>query len=84
MSTREQYYRNAGDQRSYGCNGKVDYGSWSAAERVARRARQKGRSAGVVMIPYRCKICGGHHLSSLDGLERKRTKRDRRGEKERY
>lgn len=84
MATREQHYKNAESQRAYGCNGKEDYGTWSAAERVAKRSRMKGRSAGVVMVPYRCKICSGYHLTSLDGLERKRSKRDKRNRKGGY
>lgn len=80
MATQEQHYKNRDARRAYGCDGKVDYGSWSAAERVAKRSRWKGRSAGVVMVPYRCKTCSGYHLSSLDGLERQRSKRDKRRE----
>lgn len=83
MSNQEKFYTNINKRRVYGCNGKVDYGSWSAATRVAKQARGKGRSAGTIMTPYRCKVCSGFHLTSSDGLERQRNRRDRR-ERERF
>ncbi len=69
---------NRAASRTYGCENKNDYRSWRDAERVAKRSRRKGRAAGVVMTPYRCKLCGGYHLASLDNLERDRRKHDKR------
>lgn len=69
-----------GARKAYGCDDKVDYGSWSAAARVAKRSRRKGRAAGMILAPYRCKICGGFHLSSHDQLQRRQEKR-RKGKK---
>lgn len=40
-----------GARKTFGCDGKVDYGSWAAAARVAKRARRKGRAAGVILAP---------------------------------
>lgn len=69
-----------GVRKAFGCDGKVDYGSWSAAEKVAKRARRKSRAAGVILAPYHCKICGGFHLSSRDQLQRRQERR-RHGKK---
>jgi hypothetical protein len=71
-----------GDRREYGCNGKEDYGSWSNAEKVAKRSRMKGRAAGTILAPYRCKFCGGHHLTSVDTIRQESDKRNRRRRKE--
>lgn len=69
-----------GARKTFGCDGKVDYGSWAAAARVAKRARRKGRAAGVILAPYHCTICGGFHLYSADQLQRRQEKR-RKGKK---
>lgn len=65
-------------RREYGCDNKVNFGTWSNAERQARRARQKGRGAGHILAPYRCHFCGGYHLTTVDPLQKKVDRRDRR------
>lgn len=77
MATKKEriYARDTFGARHYGCESKIDYGSWSAAERVAKRSRWKGRSAGTIMAPYHCKVCGGYHLKSVDGTEREARRR---------
>lgn len=68
--------------RQTGCEYKVSYSSWSEAERVARRARQKGRGAGLILAPYRCKLCsGGYHLTTVDPVLKGESKSNRRSRK---
>lgn len=78
MANQEKYFKNANKRRAYGCDGKIDYGSWRNAERVAKYSRYKGRAAGAILVPYRCKVCSGFHLMSLDGVERRQQRRDKR------
>lgn len=70
--------------RQTGCDGKENYVTWSAGERVARRARMKSRGAGVILAPYRCKFCGGVHLTTVDPLLHREQKRNRRHRSEEY
>lgn len=72
------YAGRSADRKRYGCDDKVNYGSWQNAERVARRARQKGRAAGHIMAPYHCHSCGGTHLTTVDPLQRKVDRMNKR------